>query len=96
MLEVRRVHAVENHIHSGHVDGGQVFLLSVEVDSRASGRLIHGAEKKGARTTGRVVDGNTTALVVADTNNFGHQAAYLGGCIELSLALAGLGGKVPH
>ena len=87
---------MENHIHPGHVDGGQVFLLSVEVDSRATGSFVHSTEKEGTRSAGRVVDGNTTALVIADTNNLGHQSAYLGGCIELSLALAGLGGEVPH
>ncbi len=54
-------------------------------------------QQQRAGTAGRVVDGGVAAgLRVADAEDLRHDAADLGGRVELALALAALGGEVPH
>ena len=88
------VHAVDNHRHTRHTDGGKVFLLAINTHVVLG--LSLGAKQQRAGAAGGVVDGNHLALVLADANHFGHDAAHLGRRIELALALTGFGSKVLH
>ena len=61
-----------------------------------SRRLVGGLEQQRARAAGRVVDGLVLACVGADADDLGQDPRDLGRRVELALALAGLGGEVPH
>ena len=86
---------MQDHVHPRQAAGGSVFLLPVERDGSA-GLVAHLQEQR-AGTAGRVVDGRGgTGLRVADADDLRHDAADFGGRVELPLALATLGGEVPH
>ena len=74
--------------------GGVVLLLAVDRD--AARRFGGGLEQQRARAAGRVVDGLVLAGVRADADDLGQDPGDLGRRVELALALAGLGGEVPH
>ncbi len=62
-------------------------------DLRAAGDL----EQQRTGTTGGIVDGGVGARPgFADLEDLGDDAADLGRRVELALALAALGGEVPH
>src|SRR5439155_27040836 len=74
---------------------GQVPVLPVgrDVVARLGGHL----QQQRARAAGRVVGGGGRLRVVRrDADHFGDDAADFGGSVELPLALAALGGEVPH
>ena len=86
---------VQDHVHPGEAAGGGVLLLPVERDGGAG--LVAHLQQQRAGAAGRVVDGGGGAgLRVADADDLRHDAADLGGRVELALALAALGGEVPH
>ena len=86
---------VQDHVHPGEAAGGGVLLLPVERDGGA-GFVAH-LQQQRAGAAGRVVDGGGGAgLGVVDADDLRHDAADLGGGVELALALAALGGEVPH
>ena len=59
--------------------------------------LVADLQQQRARAAGGVVDGGGGAgLGVADADDLRHDAADFGGRVELALALAALGGEVPH
>ena len=59
--------------------------------------LVAHLEQQRAGAAGRVVyRGVVAGLGAGDAQNLGHDAADLGGRVELALALATLGGEVPH
>ena len=93
--DVGRREVVQDHVHAGQAGGGHVLLLSFERDvlTRLRGHL----QEQRARAAGRVVGGGGCLRVLRrDPDHLGDDAADLGGRIELSLALAALGGEVPH
>ena len=86
---------VQDHVHSRQAAGGSVLFLPVQRDGSA-GLVAHLQEQR-AGTAGRVVDGRGGAgLRVVDADDLRHDAADFGGRVELPLALATLGGEVPH
>ena len=58
--------------------------------------LVVGLEQERARAAGRVVDGLLARRRGADADDLGHDPRHLGRRVELALALATLGGEVPH
>ena len=86
--------AVQDHIHSRQRPGSVVHLLAVDADTVR--RLVSGLEQQRARAAGGVVDGLVRVGVGADADHLRHDARDLGRGVELPLALAGLGGEVPH
>ena len=86
--------AVEDHVHLRQRPGGVVLLLAVDRD--AARRLVGRLEQQRPGAAGRVVDGLVLARVRADADDLRHDARDLGRRVELALALAGLGGEVPH
>ena len=89
----RRV-AVQDHVHPRQRPGGDVHLLAVDADAVRGpvGRLQQ--QRPGA--AGRVVDGLVGAGAGADADHLRHDPRDLGRRVELPLALARLGGEVPH
>jgi hypothetical protein len=72
-----------------------VFLLPVKGDCGAG--LVAHLEEQRARPAGWIVDsGSSAGLGVTDADDLRHDAADLGGRVELPLTLATLGGEVPH
>ena len=91
----RRGVVVQDHVHAGQAGCGRVLLLPVERDLRAGG-IAH-LQQQRTRAAGRVIDGRWRSCPgVADADDLRHDAADLGGRVELALALAALGGEVPH
>ena len=91
----RRGVVVQDHVHAGQAAGGGVLFLPVERDGGAG--LVAHLQQQRAGAAGRVVDGGGGGgLRVADAEDLRHDAADLGGRVELALALAALGGEVPH
>ena len=86
--------AVQDHVHPCQRPGGVVHLLPV--DGNAARRLVGGLEEQRAGAAGGIVDRLVLAGVGADADHFRHDARHLGRGVELSLALAGLGGEVAH
>ena len=86
--------AVQDHVHLGQRPGGVVLLLAV--DGEAARRLGRRLEQQRAGAAGRVVDRLVLAGVLVDADDLGQDAGHLGRGVELALALAGLGGEVPH
>ena len=86
--------AVQDHVHPRQRPGGVVFLLTVHGD--AARRPVGGLEQQRAGTAGRIVNRLPPARVGADADHLGHDARDLGRGVELPLALARLGGEVPH
>ena len=61
------------------------------------GGFVADLQEQRARAAGRVIDGGVVGdLGVADAENLGDDAADFGRRVELALALAALGGEVPH
>ena len=85
---------VQDHVHLGERGGGVVYLLPV--DGHAAGGLGGGLEQQRAGAAGRVEDGLRRVLGTPDADDAGHDPRHLGGGVELPLALARLGGEVPH
>ena len=86
---------VQDHVHAGEAAGGGILLLPVERDGSA--RLVADLQQQRARAASGVVDGGGGAgLGFADADDLRHDAADFGGRVELALALAALGGEVPH
>ena len=86
---------VQDHVHARQAAGGGVLFLPVERDGGAG--LVAHLQQQRAGAAGGVVDGGGGAgLGVADADDLRHDAADLGGRVELALALAALGGEVPH
>ena len=93
--DVGRGEVVQDHVHAGQARGGHVLLLPFERDVLA--RLGGHLQEQRARAAGRVVGGGGRLRVVRrDADHPGDDAADLGGGVELPLALATLGGEVPH
>ena len=75
--------------------GGSIFFLPIERDLRAG--LIANFQQQRARAASGVINsGCAGRLRVMDANDLRDDAADLGGSVELALALATLGGEVPH
>ena len=90
---------VQDHVHAGEAGGGGVLFLPVErdLDVLAVAGLVADLEQQGAGAAGGVVDGRVVAgLGAPDAEDLRHDAADLGRGVELPLALATLGGEVPH
>src|ERR1700674_5785018 len=86
---------VQDHVHPRQAAGGSVFFLPVQRDRSAG--LVADLQEQRAGTAGRVVNGRGGAgLRVVDADDLRHDAADFGGRVELPLALATLGGEVPH
>ena len=62
----------------------------------AVGRLVGSLEQQGARATGGIVNRLILLRARTDAHHLRHHLRDLGGCVELALALAGLGGEVAH
>ena len=93
--DVGRGEVVQDHVHAGQARRGHVLLLPFERDVLA--RLGGHLEQQRARAAGRVVGGGGRLRVLRrDADHLGDDAADLGGGVELPLALAALGGEVPH
>ena len=93
-VQLRRRVLVQNHVHARQRPGGVVHLLAVHGD--AVRRLIGGLEQQRARAARRVVDGLVLPRAGTDADHLRDDAGHLGGRVELPLALARLGGEVPH
>ena len=86
---------MQDHVHSGESAGRRVFFLSVERDGCAG--LVGDFQQQRAGAACRIVNRCAGArLRGPDAEDLGHDAADLGGSVELALALATLGGEVPH
>ena len=90
----RRV-VVQDHVHAGQAGGGRVFFLSVKRDL-GMGFVAHFQQQRSG-TASRVINGGVIGRVrIANANDLRHDAADLGGRVELTLALATLGGEMTH
>jgi hypothetical protein len=99
LLDLRRGVVVQDHVHAGEAGGGGILFLPVKGDAHvfAVPRGVADLQEQRARAAGGVIDGGVVARPgVADAENLGDDAADLGGGVELALALAALGGEVPH
>ena len=86
---------MEQHVEFGKRGGGGVLLLSVE--RRLSvGCLAEGTQQQRTAAAGHVVDGVIGTGEILHVEHLGHHTAHLGGGVELTLALATLGGEVLH
>ena len=92
--QIRGRVTVQEHVHTRQRPGGVVHLLTVDGD--AARRLVGDLEQQGPGTTSRIVDGLSGAGFRADANHLRHDAGDLGRGVKLPLALARLGGEVPH
>ena len=86
---------VQDHVHPREATGGGVFFLPVERNVGA-GFVAHLQEQRARAACGIVDGGGSARLRVTDAEDLGHDAADLGGGVELALALAALCGEVPH
>ena len=95
LLDQGRRVVVQDHIHARQAGGGGVFFLPVERDLGA-GFVAHFQQQR-TGTAGRVINGGVVRRVrIANADDLRHDAADLGGRVELALALAALGGEVTH
>ena len=96
--DLRRGAVVEDHVHPGQRGGGVVHFLPVEgeVEAGAALGLVVRLEQQRAGAAGGVVDGLAGGLGAADADDLGHDAGDFRRRVELPLALARLGGEVPH
>ena len=85
--------AVQDHVHPRQRPGRVVHLLAVDRDVVC---LVGGLEQQRAGTAGGVVDGLVRARAGADADHLCHDARDFGRRVELPLALARLGGEMPH
>lgn len=86
---------MKNHIHASETAGCRIFLLAIKRYFGAS--FVTDFQEQGARATGGVVNGGGgTDVDVTDAKNFCHDSADFGRRVELALALATLGGEMPH
>ena len=85
---------MQEHVHPRERPSGVVHLLAIEGD--AVRRLVGRLEEQRPGPARRVVDGLVRPGVGADPDHLRHDAGHLGRGVELALALARLGGKVPH
>ena len=86
---------VQDHIHPGQAGGGGVLLLTVEGDL-GSGFIPHFQQQR-SRAAGRIIHrGAVRRRRFMDADDLRHDSTDLGGGIELSFALAALGGEVAH
>ena len=92
--QVRRRLAMQKHVHPRERPRCVVHLLAVDGD--VVRRLVGCLEQQRPRAAGRVVDGVIGASVGPDPDHLRHDPGNLGRSVELSLALARLGGEVPH
>ena len=91
----RRGIVVQDHVHARQTARRRVFFLTVKRDRRP--RFIPHLEQQRPRSAGRVADGCRRArLRLTDADDLRHNAADFARRVELSLALAALGGEVPH
>ena len=91
----RRGIVVQDHVHAGEARGGGVLLLPVERDVLCRPRRRPSAAASRSRRSGRRRWWRRWSWL-ADADDLRHDAADLGGGVELALALAALGGEVPH
>ena len=95
LLDQRRGVVVQDHVHAGEASGRSIFFLPVERDLGTGGIAHLQQQRTGA--AGQVIDGGGVGRArVADADDLRHDPADLGGGVELPLALATLGGEVPH
>ena len=88
-------HVVEDHVHAGEAGGGGVFFLAVGGDADAG--CVGDFEEQGAGAASGVIDGGAGGgSAIADADDFGDDAADLGGGVELAFAFAAFGGEVAH
>ena len=90
---------MQDHVHPGEAGGGGILFLPVERDLHvfAVAGFVADFEEQRAGAARRIIDGGVVGGVgVADAENLRDDAADLGGRVELALALAALGGEVPH
>ena len=93
--DVGRREVVQDHVHAGETGGGHVLFLPFQGDVLA--RLGGDLQQQRSRAAGRVVGrGGGHGVLGRDADDLGDDAADLGGRVELALALAALGGEVPH
>ena len=86
---------VQDHVHARQAAGGSVLFLTVERDRRAG--FIGDLEQQRAGAAGGVIDGGGAGRpAVVDADDLRDDAADLGGRVELTFALAALGGEVAH
>ena len=86
---------MQDHVHAGETGGGHVLLLSFEGDVLAG--LGGDLQQQRAGAAGGVVGGGGGHGVRRrDADDLGDDAADFGRGVELALALAALGGEVPH
>jgi hypothetical protein len=86
---------MQDRVHAGQAGGGGVLFLAVQGHFHAG--FIADLEEQGARAASGVVDGGTGGGDrVADADDLGHDAADLGGRVELALALPALRSEVAH
>ena len=78
---------VEDHVHARQIRGGDILLLAIEADL-VRGRIGH-LQQQRTRATGRIEDRGLSADpgIPGDIEDRSHDAAHLGGRIELALAL---------
>jgi hypothetical protein len=88
-------HVVKNHVHAGKAARSRVLFLPVQRDGRAG--LVSNLQEHRAGTAGWVIHSRIRArLGGTDAHDLGDDAANLGRCIKLALALAALGREMPH
>ena len=93
--DVGRREVVQDHVHAGETGGGHVLLLPFERDVLAG--LGGDLQQQRTGAAGGVVGGGGGFGVGrGDADDLGHDAADFGRGVELALALAALGGEVPH
>jgi hypothetical protein len=86
---------VQDHVHARETGGGHVLLLPFERDVLAG--LRRHFQQQRARAAGGVVGGGGGARVRGrNADHPGDDAADFGRGVELPLALAALGGEMPH
>lgn len=86
---------VQDHVHVGEAHGGGVLFLPVEGDLAPG--LVADLQEEGTGTAGRIVNGGIGGgFGGVDFEYPGDDPANLGGSVELPLALAALGGEIPH
>jgi hypothetical protein len=86
---------VQDHVHARQAGGGAVLLLALKSDVLASFR--RDLQEQRARAAGGVVGSGCGHCVMRrNANHLGDHATDFGGRVKLPLALAALGGEVPH
>ena len=89
---------MQHHVHARQRRRGVVHLLPVNgqvMAGAALGQVVR-LQQQRARPAGGVVDGLRGRRGLVQPDHLRHHARHLGGRVELALALARLGGEVPH